>query len=517
MAGVGGVPGVNYEPVTSTEPIDLNGTDIRVVMGAGHTCTPVELEDGQVYTLFSTTGGLSGELDKGTGINGYEPYESVPQGGTIPVYQGLGLHECGGAWESYEPALRIEYNETGEPQTVTGTVVKGSTERVSAVRVSSSSERPVTNQPVTLTATVEASTGVPSGTLAFGTWLGGTPTSGCGLQPVTEIEGGYGAVCDTVFAADEDPCFEVPDPGCYDGPEQFDDVEFQPAPGVRLEGSSGNIRFDAKPVPTATSVSVSTQTPLFGEPVSYTATVTPEYLGAVLPTGTVEFRDGTHAIEGCSAQPLIAATELGASSATCSVTYGIAGEHAISATYTYLAESTPPYRDGAVQPNFLGSTSTTQAVTVQPAPTGSSVHSALVEAGVLGSVVGLTPVSGSTDRPDSALTGPLTPGDVSLATRRIAVRGGKTAIAVLRCSGSLACSGTLALSGRKRHASRPFGAAAFLIAADSTERVPIELTAAGRAALDGPGTPRSRWTLALRSDTAGAPVAQTDRVDVLRR
>jgi hypothetical protein len=266
-------------------------------------------------------------------------------------------------------------------------------------------------------------------------------------------------------------------------------------------------------------VTVSNQTPRIGEPVSYVATVTPEYLGATLPAGAVEFRDRADAIEGCGAQPLVPATELGVSSATCSLTYGVAGQHSISAAYTSSAGSgfAGEWGGGVQQPNFLASTSTTQAVTVQPVPAEVSERSAFVEDGVLGSVVGFTPVSGRTEPTDSGLTGPLTPGDVSLARRRITVRDGKTAVAVLRCSGSLACSGTLALTGRQRHSGRPFGAAAFVIAADSTERVPIELTAAGRAALDALPAPRSRWTLAVTSDSAGNSVAQTDRVDVLRR
>lgn len=70
--------------------------------------------------------------------------------------------------------------------------------------------------------------------------------------------------------------------------------------------------------PTTTAVLASNSTPVVGETVTYTATVTPEALAA-LPTGTVEFFDGGTPLPTCSAQPLTQG--LTSSTATCQISY----------------------------------------------------------------------------------------------------------------------------------------------------------------------------------------------------
>jgi Bacterial Ig-like domain (group 3) len=98
---------------------------------------------------------------------------------------------------------------------------------------------------------------------------------------------------------------------------------------------------------TTTSLSASNATPLRGEPVTYTATVTPNSSGGPVLSGGVTFFDGSTAIADCSARPL---TQDGVSAAaTCQANYAAYGTHTISATYGGDA-------------NYLGSSSGTENV-----------------------------------------------------------------------------------------------------------------------------------------------------------
>ncbi len=88
-------------------------------------------------------------------------------------------------------------------------------------------------------------------------------------------------------------------------------------------GANGDIVVQWGQQTTTTKLADSDSSPLTGETVTYTATVT---AGLGLPQGTVDFKDGTTAI--CSG------VELGDGTAQCSQTYTAAGvEHAITAVY----------------------------------------------------------------------------------------------------------------------------------------------------------------------------------------
>jgi hypothetical protein len=98
---------------------------------------------------------------------------------------------------------------------------------------------------------------------------------------------------------------------------------------------------------TNTSLGASNATPLRGETVTYTATVTPSSSGVPALSGGVTFVDGSTAIAGCSARPL---TQAGASAtATCQTSYAAYGAHTIGAIYGGDA-------------NYLGSSSGTENV-----------------------------------------------------------------------------------------------------------------------------------------------------------
>jgi hypothetical protein len=497
VGGVAAVPEVDYEPVRSSAPIDLDGDGLHFVVSApeGFTwlyCRSPILEDGQVYTLFSTTGELSGELEAPGG-------GALKQGETITVYEET--HEeygCGGYEVPGPASLRIEYHESGEPQTVTGTVVNGSTERVSAVFDSGSPRYPVTNQPVTLTARVEASRGLPEGALEFQR-PAGAPIAGCEQLPVTEIRGGYGAVCTATFQAREEEY-------CGGGPECNQDtrVAFEPAVRADLTSSGGEVPFAVRPAPTTMGVAASTQDPVVGEQVIYTATVTPEYLGPAVPDGKVAFLDGGKTVEGCEHQPLVPASG-GVSSATCDVTYHTVGDHSVGAEY-----AGSPRRSAGGSGNFLGSmTAAPQDVIVQPVP-------AAVQPISIASANSLLPsASGTAGSATHGSAGALPAGDVVVGSRSVAVRGRHTAILELSCGRGLACYGKVALSGRGRTAARvPYGTATFSLAPGNSEAVPIVLNGAGRAALASRRIGRA-GTLTVTADSAGPSQTQTVPVDLV--
>ncbi len=105
---------------------------------------------------------------------------------------------------------------------------------------------------------------------------------------------------------------------------------------------------------TTTALDVSNSTPTIGQPVTLTATVSPERHGEGVPSGAVEFLDGSQPIGACSAQSLVPGSS--ASTASCTVTYPAAGAHSISTTYLG-GES------------YADSTSSPQDVTVTTTPT----------------------------------------------------------------------------------------------------------------------------------------------------
>ncbi len=82
IRGIRGIADENYQPVVSSEPIDLDEAPLRVILEAhGAGCNLTFLPAGQVYTLVSTSGGLSGNFTVGSSG------EALPDGGEIPLGQ----------------------------------------------------------------------------------------------------------------------------------------------------------------------------------------------------------------------------------------------------------------------------------------------------------------------------------------------------------------------------------------------------------------------------------------------
>jgi Bacterial Ig-like domain (group 3)/Invasin, domain 3 len=186
----------------------------------------------------------------------------------------------------------------------------------------------VTNQNVTLFATVNGGPGSPSGAITFND--GAVPIANCVAEPITPSN--PAATCQTSFAASTSP-------------ERLTAV-FIPNSASTAPGSTGVITLTVTPDSTSVSLDVSTTADV-GQSTTYTATVAPpaSRSGPVEPSGSVEFLDNGTPIPSCLNQALVNA------SATCTLTYNAVGTHSITARY-------------GGDSNFTSSTAPAQPVTV---------------------------------------------------------------------------------------------------------------------------------------------------------
>lgn len=192
-------------------------------------------------------------------------------------------------------------------------VVRGSSTTTSLTALESSA---VTDQIVTLIATVTSSSPVAplSGTLTFED--GGAPIGGCQNEPILPTGQSVTVTCQTTFAASTAQLTAA----------------FTPAAGSLLGGSaSPPDTLAVQPAPTATSVNASAGIVHLLRSVTYTATVRSSYLGPLQPSQTVGFFDNGQSVPSCTTRPLVWTGTAGV--ATCSVSYTGSGQHAITAQY----------------------------------------------------------------------------------------------------------------------------------------------------------------------------------------
>jgi hypothetical protein len=313
----GSTAGTDFSQLSATGNITLGGTlDLRQARLNNNTGTCVALTPGDVATLVTTTGTLSGA------------FSNAPDGTTLTV-----ASSC----QSTPPKLRINYTASSVTATVLGAVTPTTT-TLATPNPSPSS----TNQTVTLTATVTTTgTGAPAptGTVAFSG--NAAAISGCTSQPLT-VSGVTGtATCSTSFPAKGSP--------------EALTATFNPANGSGQAASTSSTRsLTVNPAATTTAVSASNASPIVGTSVIYTATVTAGITGASQPSGSIAFMDGANSISGCTGRPLTPGSL--SSTATCTVTYSTTGSHTISASY-------------GGDPNFADSSSPPATVIVNATPT----------------------------------------------------------------------------------------------------------------------------------------------------
>jgi hypothetical protein len=444
IAGTGITPYSNYAQLISTGPVALGGAALRI---AG-TKSCATLSPGREYTLVSTTDGLS------------ETFGNAPEGREIPV---VFPEKCG----SVQQKMRIAYNRTAFPETVTGTVIAGPT---SSTTLSASPSAVVTNQGVTLKATVLASSGFATGTVEFRN--GGSAIAGCAAEPVSADL----ATCQTSFPATASPA-------------QLSAV-FTPGAGVNLQGSGSTTQsLTVGKDSTTAALRLSNAAPTTGGSVTYTATVTPVHTGATVPTGTIEFLDGATPISSCASQPLTAAGS--SASATCQLSYPTPGAHSIAARY-------------AGDANFTGSSAPAQAVSVTtpaPAPGGSPGAAQQVAGAVVQS------------------------GEVKLTSTTVEVQSNLMAAIKLACTATNGCHGTLALSaqtstkgkhGKNRSHTVSLGSASYTVSAGGAVTVKFKLNSAARALLET-GHGRLSARLAILEGATGLKQTQEKGVHIVEQ
>jgi hypothetical protein len=181
----------------------------------------------------------------------------------------------------------------------------------------SATNLPVTNQSVTMLATVTASPGnvTPSGAVTFESH--GSPIPGCTSIPTPG--GGTPSLtvaCGASFMAAASPVSLT--------------AAFVPTSGSLVTGSTSPSQdFVINKDPTSSTLTMGVAKRLISAPVTYIARVVPSQLGPVFPSGFVEFLDRGTPIPACAAQPLGAFAV-----AACSVSYGWPGPHTITAAYS---------------------------------------------------------------------------------------------------------------------------------------------------------------------------------------
>ena len=241
---------------------------------------------------------------------------------------------------------------TGDPN-FTGSTSSVLTQTVNPAATSTSlasSVNPsVTGQTVTITATVSVNTpgsGTPTGAVAFDD--DGTTMVGCAAEPVS----GTGiATCTTAFVAAGAEAIT----GVYSG-----DANFTTSTSLIL---TQTINQGA----TSTLVVSSVEPSVPGESVIYTSVVTPVLPAAGTPTGSMAFLDGVSTIPGCGAELVVAGT------ASCNVTYALAGSHGITAVYSGDSNFTASTSPILTQTVNKGATSTLLSTSSDPTVTGQNV------------------------------------------------------------------------------------------------------------------------------------------------
>lgn len=296
--------------------------------------------------VFDAAGNLYGTTNTG-GANGYGTvFELVPQSGggwTEVTLHSFALSSTDGA----SPYVGLTPDASGNLYGTTGyggayggpvggtsggavyELVTGSTTQGSTTTAVSSSLNPSTyGQPVTFTAAVTASSGTPTGTVTFknGTSTLGTATLSSGSAKLKSSTLGVGTHSITAT---------------YNGSTSY------------ATSTSTVLSQVVSQAGTATTVASGTNPSTYGQSVTYTATVKPQYAGN--PAGSVTFKNGTSTMGTAT---------LSGGVATLTVATLGAGTHSVTAVYK-----------GST--SFLSSTSTALSQVVNKATTSTAVTSSL--------------------------------------------------------------------------------------------------------------------------------------------
>jgi hypothetical protein len=422
----------------------------------------------------------------------------VPDGGTVAFTDGGSpISGCGSQAVAADgtATCAVTYSAAGAHSVVAGyggdSNYQGSSSTPMAETVSPASTTTglgvdhspaLVGQAVTYTATV---TPVPDGgTVAFTD--GGSPISGCGSQAV----GADGtATCAVSYAAAGAHAVTA----AYGGDSNYQGSSSAPmAEAVNAASTTTGLGVDHSPA-------------LVGQAVTYTATVSP-----VPDGGTVAFSDGGSPISGCGSQAVAAD-----GTATCAVTYAVAGAHSVAAAYGGDA-------------NYQGSSSAPMAETVNaPSPSnGGNGGSSSSSSSGSGSGSG----SGSNSGGGSPAGGGSGSGSTTASTPELAsgakVNGLGMVSDTISCVGSAPCTVTETLtttvtmknghvaSGsaarlRVTHRTVVVGTRTVTIGAGKTMTVSVSINSAGRSLMGRLG--KLPITLTVTATRSGKHVVVAQR------
>ena len=177
---------------------------------------------------------------------------------------------------------------------------------------------PLTNQRVTLIATVTSSSSAlsPAGAVSFE--RAGAAIGRCASVPVATLLQSATVTCRTSLTAASTPQPLV---------AVFTAASGSPVPGSTSATDDLLVGRD----PTSTALDLSNPTIKVGSRATYTATVAPRHTGPVAPSGSVRFLDRGSPIGSCTHRALMVKRAVAA--ATCTITYHRAGRHMITARY----------------------------------------------------------------------------------------------------------------------------------------------------------------------------------------
>jgi hypothetical protein len=224
-------------------------------------------------------------------------------------------------------------------------------------------------QAVSLTATVTPTvvTTAPTGTVEFFDFFNGVNTP-LAIKPLVNAAG----TATATYTTNVDQ---------LTGGGHMLTAQYLPGTDLNFAGSTSSpaIGYTINARATTTSLSSMPASPsVFGQPVTFSATVTPT-IGAFEPTGTVTFLDN-----GTPLGAAVSLADLGGI-ATATFTTGatqlLGGSHQISATYT---------PDNPATPNFLGSSSATSTFLVNRAATTTAITAASPSTSTFGDAVTFT-------------------------------------------------------------------------------------------------------------------------------
>ena len=229
---------------------------------------------------------------------------------------------------------------------VTVSVSKGGTVAATTTTLASSLNPSIAGTSVTLTATVSGSS--PTGTVSFKD--GSASISGCGAVAISGTGNSRSAQCATSTLTAGTHGIVASYGGDANNAASTSSTLSQT---VNATGSTTGI---------ATSLTPST----VGASVTFTATVS-----GSAPTGSVNFKDGSTSIGGCSAATLTGSGNI--RTASCATSTLAAGTHSITAAYSGDASNGASSSSALTQTVNKAATSTVLASSVNPSVFGASV------------------------------------------------------------------------------------------------------------------------------------------------